>query len=275
MSKKKKKSLHWFIAAVIIIALIGSTNLRSLTEKATQEVIQEANSHADTQRMEIPQISNGRQGQIIQRTGYTLSYDDKNRTPQWVAWELTKEETRGNEERNDEFLPDPQVIGTQVVTYDYSRSGYDRGHMAPAGDMKWDRQAMQESFYMSNICPQDHNLNKGDWNDLEIKTREWARRFGKVYIACGPIYQKGKNIQYIGDNRVAVPHSFFKAILFYRKNKPIALGFHFQNQPGHRPLQNYIVSIDSLEELTGMDFFSALPDEQENETESKEIFELP
>ena len=162
MSKKKKKSLRWFIAAVIIIALIGSTNLRSLTEKATQEVIQEANSHADTQRMEIPQISNGRQGQIIQRTGYTLSYDDKNRTPQWVAWELTKEETRGNEERNDEFLPDPQVIGTQVVTYDYSRSGYDRGHMAPAGDMKWDRQAMQESFYMSNICPQDHNLNKGD-----------------------------------------------------------------------------------------------------------------
>ena len=274
MSKKKKKSLRWFIAAVIIIALIGSTNLRSLTEKATQEVIQEANSHADTQRMEIPQISNGRQGQIIQRTGYTLSYDDKNRTPQWVAWELTKEETRGNEERNDEFLPDPQVIGTQVVTYDYSRSGYDRGHMAPAGDMKWDRQAMQESFYMSNICPQDHNLNTEDWNDLEMKSREWARRYGKVYIVCGPIYN-GTRKEYIGDHRVRVPDAFFKVILINEAKKQAALGFYFKNEAGERPLAEYLVSVDHIEKLTGLDFFAALPDELENRLEKKIVNKLP
>ena len=274
MSKKKKKSLHWFIAAVIIIALIGSTNLRSLTEKATQEVIQEANSHADTQRMEIPQISNGRQGQIIQRSGYTLSYNDKTRTPQWVAWELTKEETRGNEERNDEFLPDPQVIGTQVVTYDYSRSGYDRGHMAPAGDMKWNRQAMQESFYMSNICPQDHNLNTEDWNNLEMKSREWARRYGKVYIVCGPIYT-GKRNEYIGEHRVKVPDAFFKVILINDSRKQCALGFYFENEAGERPLKDYITSVDQIEKMTGLDFFSTLPDDLENQLEKEILENLP
>ena len=265
--KKKNSSLKWFIAAVIIIALIGGTDFASLLEKANKEVIQEANRHADVERMEIPLMDADAQGQIINRTGYTLAYNAKTKTPQWVAWELTKAETRGDAERNNEFLPDPQVIGTKVETYDYSNSGYDRGHMAPAGDMKWSEEAMQESFYMSNICPQNHNLNKGDWNDLEIKTREWARRYGKAYVVCGPIYREGKTVQSIGTHRVSVPHAFFKAILVYRKDTPIAMGFLFENREGHRPLKNYLVSVDSLESLTGMDFFSQLPDEVETVVE--------
>ena len=277
MSKRKTRnsSLKWFIAIVLIIALIGGTNLSSLFEKADRTIIREANRHADTGRMEIPRMEEGNEGQIIQRTGYTLSYNAKTRTPQWVAWELTKAETRGDAERNNEFLPDPQVIGTQVETYDYSHSGYDRGHMAPAGDMKWSEEAMKESFYMSNICPQDHNLNKGDWNDLEMKTREWARRYGKAYVVCGPVYHQGKSIEHIGKSRVAVPHSFFKAILIYKKDTPLALGFLFENKAGHHPLTDYIVSIDELEKLTGMDFFSTLPDETEEQIENTAVTRLP
>lgn len=274
MAKKKKKSslFGWLVA--IVIGIVTLVTGKSWTDwDTTQKIINEVNKQTDTSRMEIP-VSKGKQGQIIQRTGYTLSYDAKNKTPQWVAWELTKEETRGNEERTNEFQPDPDVIGAKVVTYDYSGSGYDRGHMAPAGDMKWSKKAMQESFYMSNICPQDHNLNTEDWNDLEMKSREWARRYGKVYIICGPIY-KGIRNEYIGDHRVKVPDAFFKVILINASNKQCCLGFLFENEAGERPLSEYLVSVDSIEKLTGLDFFSNLPDEIENRLEKETYEKLP
>lgn len=258
--KKKDKLVKWLIGIVLLV--IGAVyNYYRQPEEVTG--------------MEIPVVKGERQGQLICHTGHTLSYNSRTRTPQWVAWELTKAETHGDEERSTEFLPDPKVIGIPVETYDYSRSGYDRGHMAPAGDMKWDRQAMQESFYLSNICPQDHNLNKGDWNDLEIKTREWARRYGKAYIVCGPVYREGESIEYIGTHRVAVPHAFFKAILLYQAENPVVMGFYFENKAGHRRLQDRLVSIDELETLTGMDFFSLLPDEVENRIESEVVERLP
>ena len=240
----------------------------------SRTIIQLSNKRADTSRMEIPVMPEEKQGQIIQHTGYTLSYDAKNKTPQWVAWELTNEETRGKEERTNDFQPDPQVIGTQVVTFDYSGSGYDRGHMAPAGDMKWSKQAMQESFYMTNICPQDHNLNTEDWNDLEMKSREWARRYGKVHIVCGPIY-KGIRNEYIGEHRVKVPDAFFKVILIDDARKSYALGFLFENKAGERPLKEYLVSVDEIERITGMDFFSVLPDNLEDRLEAETLRELP
>ena len=274
MARKKKKNsiLGWIVAiGVGIASLITGKNW--MEWDTTQEIIRESNKQADTSRMEIP-LMNKEQGQVIQRTGYTLSYHAKHKTPQWVAWELTKEETRGNEERTNEFQPDPDVMGAKVVTYDYSHSGYDRGHMAPAGDMKWSKKAMQESFYMSNICPQDHNLNTEDWNDLENKSREWARRYGKVYIVCGPIYNGTRN-EYIGDHRVKVPDAFFKVILINHDRKQAALGFYFENKAGERPLSEYLVSVDKLEDMTGLDFFSALPDEIENRLEKEIVNKLP
>ena len=276
MSRKKKSKLpYWFTILLAIILWIGGDQLKSwLGMETDQQKIEKSVQDADMSKLEIPVISNGKQGQILQRTGYTLSYDSKNKTPQWVAWELTKEETRGKEERSTEFLPDPDVIGSQVVTYDYSHSGYDRGHMAPAGDMKWNKQAMQESFYMSNICPQDHNLNTEDWNDLEMKAREWARRYGKVYIVCGPIYNGTRN-EYIGEHRVKVPDAFFKVILINNDNKQYALGFLFENEAGERPLEEYLTSVDDIEKLTGMDFFSLLPDEIEERLENEKINQLP
>lgn len=274
MAKKKKNSLiGWFVA--LTIGTISLFTGKSWTDwDTTQKMIEESNKEADTGRMEIPLMTSKKQGQIIQRTGYTLSYDVKNKTPQWVAWELTKAETKGNEERTNDFQPDPDVIGAKVVTYDYSGSGYDRGHMAPAGDMKWNKKAMQESFYMSNICPQNHNLNTENWNDLEVKSREWARRYGKVYIVCGPIYN-GKHTEYIGDHRVKVPDAFFKVILINTNNKQCALGFLFENESGERPLKKYLTPVDEIEKITGMDFFSALPDNIENNLEAEVLDKLP
>ena len=283
--KKKKTSAGWLVA--IIIAILSFITGKSWSEwdisqtildqvkKYTQE--EPAEQPADEwtiQQMEIPVMSAKKQGQVIHRTGYTLAYDAKTRTPQWVAWELTKKETQGTEERSNDFQPDPDVKGAKVVTKDYSHSGYDRGHMAPAADMKWSKKAMKESFYMSNICPQDHNLNTSDWSELENKSRQWARRYGKVYIVCGPIYN-GKRNEYIGDHRVKVPDAFFKVILINEKKKQCAVGFYFENEAGERKLQEYLVPVDRLEQLTGMDFFSALPDNLEDRLEAETLKELP
>ena len=283
--KKKKTSAGWLVA--IIIAILSFITGKSWTEwdipqtildqvkRYTQE--EPAEQPADEwtiQQMEIPVMSAKKQGQVIHRTGYTLAYDAKTRTPQWVAWELTKKETQGTEERSNDFQPDPDVKGAQVVTKDYTHSGYDRGHMAPAADMKWSKKAMKESFYMSNICPQDHNLNTSDWSELENKSRQWARRYGKVYIVCGPIYN-GKRNEYIGDHRVKVPDAFFKVVLINEKKKQCAMGFYFENEAGERKLQEYLVPVDRLEQLTGMDFFSALPDNLEDRLEAEIVDKLP
>ena len=277
MARKKKKKLpYWLYILIIIVVILGSDELKSFIGlKTDQEKIERPFVNTDMGQLEIPSMPNGKQGQVIQRTGYTLAYDKKTKTPQWVAWELTKEETKGNHERTDKFLPDPNVEGAKVVTTDYTGSGYDRGHMAPAGDMKWSKKAMEESFYMSNICPQIHHLNTGDWNELEANTRKWARRYGSVYVTCGPIYNGSRRTQYIGKNRVKVPDAFFKVILIQSPKKTCALGFFFENEAGQRPLNEYLVSIDYLEQTTGIDFFPALPDELENVLEAETHNRLP
>ena len=277
MARKKKKKLpYWLYILIIIVTILGSDELKSFIGlKTDQEKIERPFVNTDMGQLEIPSMPNGKQGQVIQRTGYTLAYDKKTKTPQWVAWELTKEETKGNHERTDKFLPDPNVEGAKVVTTDYTGSGYDRGHMAPAGDMKWSKKAMEESFYMSNICPQIHHLNTGDWNELEANTRKWARRYGSVYVTCGPIYNGSRRTQYIGKNRVKVPDAFFKVILIQSPKKTCALGFFFENEAGQRPLNEYLVSIDYLEQTTGIDFFPSLPDELENTLEAETHNSLP
>ena len=277
MARKKKKKLpYWLYILIIIVVILGSDELKSFIGlKTDQEKIERPFVNTDMGQLEIPSMPNGKQGQVIQRTGYTLAYDKKTKTPQWVAWELTKEETKGNHERTDKFLPDPNVEGAKVVTTDYTGSGYDRGHMAPAGDMKWSKKAMEESFYMSNICPQIHHLNTGDWNELEANTRKWARRYGSVYVTCGPIYNGSRRTQYIGKNRVKVPDAFFKVILIQSPKKTCALGFFFENEAGQRPLNEYLVSVDYLEQTTGIDFFPALPDELENVLEAETHNSLP
>ena len=283
--KKKKTSAGWLVAIIIAILSfitgkswsewdISQTILDQVKRYTQEEPAEQPADEWTIQQMEIPVMSAKKQGQVIHRTGYTLAYDAKTRTPQWVAWELTKKETQGTEERSNDFQPDPDVKGAQVVTKDYTHSGYDRGHMAPAADMKWSKKAMKESFYMSNICPQDHNLNTSDWGELENKSRQWARRFGKVYIVCGPIYN-GKRNEYIGDHRVKVPDAFFKVVLINEKKKQCAMGFYFENEAGERKLQEYLVPVDRLEQLTGMDFFSALPDNLEDRLEAEIVDKLP
>ncbi len=214
--------------------------------------------------MRLPKYETSRGGQVIAHTGYTVKYDADFKTPQWVAWSLTAEQAQGTVPREKEFLPDPDIRGAKAYTKDYANSGYDRGHMAPAGDMKWSATAMKESFYLSNVCPQNRNLNRGDWKELEELEREWAISHGVVNIAAGPIYYTSTPTR-IGNNKVAVPDAFFKVILVDYPDAPKAYGFIFKNEAGSRPLSSYQLSVNEVEKVTGMDFFPGLSEKTEGQ----------
>lgn len=199
--------------------------------------------------------------------GMEISFNPRMHEPNWVAWELTDEETRGTVGRENSFYCDEKVEGC-AEHYDYNYSGYDRGHMAPAGDMKWSEKAMHNSFSMANVCPQSKALNTGAWKRLEEKCRTWARANGSIYIICGPILTD-KPVDYIGDTRVAVPQRFFKVILSPNEKPMRGIGFIMPNDRVPGGMQAAAVSIDSVERATGHDFFSSLPDEIENEVESQ------
>lgn len=199
--------------------------------------------------------------------GMDLSFNPQYHIPNWVSWELTSDETSGEVSRTNKFSADPE-IPESAETWDYNYSGYDRGHMAPAGDMRWDREAMEQTFLMTNICPQVKSLNAGSWKNLEEKCRLWAQADSAIYIVCGPVID-GKPIEYIGDTRVYVPRRFFKVIISPYANPARGIGFIMPNGKVPGGMQACVVPIDSVESLTGHDFFASLPDDIEADVESQ------
>lgn len=208
--------------------------------------------------------------QLKEYTGFTVSFNPKNRTPNYVAWELLGEEVAYDVKRSDKFWQDPDIKNCPNHS-DYTHSGYDRGHMCPAADQKWSEQAMEDCFVLANICPQDHSLNSGAWNTLENKERQWAQRDSALMIIAGPIYTE-TDVKTIGNNKVRVPGAFFKALLAPYVDKPRAIAFVYPNMRAPGNMQDYAMSIDDLEELLGYDLFPALPDELEKVVESSFSF---
>lgn len=218
--------------------------------------------------IEIPALRPGSGEQILKRTGYTASYNKQTMLPNWVAWTISAGRLSGPAKRPARaFHEDTDVPKPRAVDMDYVNSGYDRGHMCPAADNKWSKEAMYESFLFTNICPQNHNLNIGDWNEMENQCRRWAEEYGKIYVVCGPILYKGKH-KTIGRNKVVVPEAFFKVVLRTGKT-PQAIGFIYKNEKGNRPKGDYVNTVDDVERITGIDFFPALPDDVEKRVEAK------
>lgn len=203
-------------------------------------------------------------------TGFNLSFNPKLHIPNWVAWELSPDETDGVNERSDNFAPDTSVPGCPTLD-DYRRSGYDRGHMAPAGDMKWSQQAMSESFLLSNILPQNRKVNMGSWGKLEAKCRAWAKRLGPLYVVSGPVITPTP-LERIGRTGVYVPRQLFKVIIAPNANPRRGIAFLMPNTPFDGGMQACVVTIDSIEALTGHDFFASLPDPIEADLESQANF---
>jgi endonuclease G len=211
------------------------------------------------EKKEIPKLQSSQKEQIIEHEGYTVSYNPDYKIANWVAYELTAQEAGSNEaRRSDRFVPDPLVDERETATGDdYAHSGYDRGHLAPAGDMKWSDKAMQESFYYTNICPQDKGLNTGIWNSLEMQCRKWAGKHGTLLIVTGPVIKD--NLERLGCNEVGIPQYFYKVVCI-PGDKPKGIGFLFENRSYTKtPLRSMAVPIDSIEKISGIDFFYTFP----------------
>jgi endonuclease G len=217
------------------------------------------------QDLEIPKIQSG--DTIIRHTGFTLLYNEKHEQASWVAYELTKEETNSMYRRTNKFRTDPKVKTGTARDSDYKASGYDRGHLAPAADMGCSQITMAESFYFSNISPQVPEFNRGIWKQVEEKVRDWAIHNDGVYIVTGPVLRD--SLPTISTIHLSVPEYYYKVILDYRKPDIKGIGFIIPNKGSALPMMNYAVSIDSVEKITGIDFFPLLPDIQEKWIEEK------
>ena len=196
---------------------------------------------------------------VIRHSGYTLSYNPDAMLPFWVAYALHPGDMEGDAQRETGFSPDPSPLLRKyrlAEHWHYTRSGWVRGHMAPAGDMKYSQQAMTESFYTTNVCPMDMSFNNGIWKRLEEKVRKLALQFGVVYIITGPVM--GDNINgKVGESGISVPDAFFKAVLVPHKGSYLSIGFYMKNEaaPKGSKLKDYALTVDELESMTGMDFF--------------------
>lgn len=265
------------LSLVLVMGCGGRKEQRAWAEKITsvaQDAMQEehaangveAGGYGETEGLEIPTHKGKLSETIRHRTSYVVSYNHDTKQPNWVAWKLTTSMVKGNLPRatfmDDDDMPDPKGYKS-----DYYNSGFDKGHLCPAGDNKWSEKAMNDCFLMTNMCPQNHGLNAGVWNSIEQQCRNWAKKYGLVYIVCGPLFLNQQHRK-IGRNKVVVPDAFFKVVLRVGKN-PQAIGFICRNksQKG-KTKADFVNSVDEVERITGYDFFSKLPDNIENKVEA-------
>ncbi len=204
---------------------------------------------------------------VVHHSYYSIGYNPDLEVPNWVAYKLTEESLRiKNVKRAKRFIVDNEVKGKSARHSDYTNSGYTRGHMAPAGDMAFNVDAMQESFYMSNMAPQLRVFNNGIWRELEENVRDWAYDNDEIYVVSGPLFYSSRPKK-IGQARVAVPDAFFKVVLDIEGNKQKSIAFIIPHEKSKQHLREYAVTIDKVEEELGYDLFADLLIDESREAE--------
>lgn len=203
--------------------------------------------------------------EIVEHEHFTLSYNEPYEQAEWVAYLLKRDHLTNDDRRRPYFIEDPQVKSKSADWRNYKGSGYDRGHLCPAGDRRFSKQAYNETFYTSNISPQDKDFNAGVWNRLELQIRQWTKKYGTLFVVTGGVLEKG--LKEIGEEDVAVPKYFYKIVARGDANNLKIIGFLMLGKESTKPLQQFTVSVDRIEEITGIDFFEKLDDELEAKLE--------
>lgn len=230
---------------------------------------QKGGSPAPAKSLTLEALYASRSGcQVVQHRYYALCYDEEAEQARWTVYVLEgRRLAQSRVRRTQDFRPDPAVATASAQLKDYAHSGYDRGHLVPAGDFKWDAEAMSETFYLSNMSPQLHEFNAGLWEEVESTVRAWARQKGRLVVYTGPVLDKP--LGYIGRNRIAVPRAFYKVVYALEGEAPAAaVGFLVLHRPTRRNPLEFLVPVDSVEKVTGVDFWPALPDPLEMRLES-------
>lgn len=208
--------------------------------------------------------------QVVKHKYYTLSYSESHEQAEWVAYELKKEHLSRSNHKRPLFELDNKVKTKSAHWGNYKNSGYSKGHLLPAGDRKFSKDAYNNTFLTSNISPQKPKFNAGIWNRLEQKVRYWAGKEHHLYVVTGGVLEK--NLKTIGREKVTVPQQFYKVLLDYSGPEVKAIGFLVPHQASKKPLYDFVVSIDEIESLTGIDFFPALPDGLEKKLEKNSSY---
>lgn len=259
MSNKTKVSI---LTAIVLIAAYAYNYKLDNQEKETHVTYGET-VKINTNEYFLPTSTTG---QVIHHEGYSLSYSEPHEQAEWVAYELKKSHLSNANFKRPYFEVDHAVKTGAAHWRNYKQSGYDRGHLCPAGDRKYSQTAHDETFLTSNISPQDHDFNSGLWNRLEQKTRYWASKYDGVFVVSGGVL-KG-NMKTIGEEKVAVPNQFYKILIDNNTGKTKVIAFLMDHKDSDLPLYKFVTSVDKIENLTGIDFFSELDDEIENKLEA-------
>lgn len=214
------------------------------------------------QKCGLPKIDNNKGGKTLYREGYITSYNASTLLPNWVAWRLTPQRMEGNAKRGGIPYAEDTDVKPRQELQDWSSCGkldYDHGHMCPAGDNKYSAKAMEQTFLLTNMCPQRSRLNQETWERLESACRKWANKLGEIYIVCGPIFRSAKHRK-MGTGKIHIPDAFYKVIL-YMDSEPRGIGFVYENaDPVDKDnMQNHVVPITEIEKMTGITFFPSLP----------------
>jgi endonuclease G len=209
-------------------------------------------------------------GEVVHHNYYSLSYNETYEQAEWVAYELKKSQLSKANHKRPYFEIDKAVKMGAASWRNYKNSGYDRGHLCPAGDRRFSKEAHDETFLTSNITPQRHGFNSGIWNTLEQKVRYWARKYDGLFVVTGGVL-KG-DIKTIGTENVGVPNQFYKVLIDTNTGKTKMIAFLIPHENSNKPLQEFVVSVDDVEKLTGIDFFPELEDSVEKKLEASSSY---
>lgn len=257
-----KKILYGIIAIVLVLGVYGYEQF--LKEQDLSISVENGREKkSNTNEFFLPTSTTG---QVIHHEGYSLSYYEPYEQAEWVAYELKKSQLSNTHFKRPYFEIDKAVKTGAASWRNYKNSGYDRGHLCPAGDRNYSQNAYDETFLTSNISPQNHAFNSGIWNTLEQKVRYWARKYDGVFVVTGGVL-KG-DMKTIGNEHVAVPNQFYKIILDNQNGQFKMIAFLMPSKDSNQPLYDFVVSVDSVETLTGIDFFPELEDRIENKLEA-------
>ncbi|MBT8261818.1 MAG: DNA/RNA non-specific endonuclease [Bacteroidia bacterium] len=210
-------------------------------------------------------LPNSTTGKIVRHAYFNLSYSEKHEQAEWIAYELKQDHLAKTDFERPYFVQDRKIRTGSADWRNYKNSGYDRGHLCPAGDRRFNYDAYHETFLTSNISPQDHEFNAGIWNRLEQKVRYWARGKEGVFVITGGVLKNG--LKTIGDEEVSVPEEFFKIVVDRNGEEYKAIAFLIPNKESSLSFYEYAVTIDEIEKKTGIDFLRGLDDKKEDALE--------
>lgn len=267
---RNRKTIY-LIVIVIIFAVNYFRKQQTATDKSASTKGEVNNSTTTGLKFGFDFLPTSTTGQVIHHKGYSLSYSEPHEQAEWVAYSLHKNDISYTNRKRPYFETDSKVKTKSAHWRSYKKSGYDRGHLCPAGDRKKTKELYNETFLTSNISPQKRKFNAGIWNRLEQKTRYWAKKHNHLYVISGGVLTD-KNLKTIGSDKVAVPKQFYKILLNYTEPEIKAIAFLLPHQDSNLPLYKFVVSIDEIEEITGIDFFPALPEDIEKEMESSNSY---